>query len=73
MIYDLNTEEYGKNSFPSLNRFYYAQELTFGFSGRHMKDIAIRYLWCDCLASKITLTICLRFPSFYTDVAIPKQ
>ena len=44
MIYDLNTEEYGKNSFPSLNRFYYAQELTFGFSGRHVKGIAIRYL-----------------------------
>lgn len=44
MIYDLNTEEYGKNNFPSLNRFYYAQELTFGFSGRHVKGIAIRYL-----------------------------
>ena len=44
MIYDLNTEEYGKNSFPSVNRFYYAQELTFGFSGRHMKGIVIRYV-----------------------------
>lgn len=46
MIYDLNTPgmENRKNSFPSVNRFYYAQELTFGFSGRHIKRIAIRYV-----------------------------